>query len=267
MSALDGSSVENRWILDRSGQLRLFGLRPTNPRTGQDSTSVPNVSTVTPVQDSGATISAASNHRALDGLTVNNASTSAAQAAEASVAGPIRRSTRRGRAIQRGLEEQAAHARRLAAEATRPRGITTSSAGTRVHRCVADTLGTRAEREEPLTHDNLYLDDARPPPLEPGPDPAHSCGICLGVNSHPARTRCGHTYCFICLRMALERDWRCPECRQTIHKAPVPDVNMAQLIAVHYPRWVDASRVTFTFDGLLFPQKQFIRVLDMRILN
>ncbi|KAJ7834288.1 hypothetical protein B0H13DRAFT_2369990 [Mycena leptocephala] len=39
---------------------------------------------------------------------------------------------------------------------------------------------------KPLTHEDLWLDNVRPP-VDVAPNYEHKCGICLGIKSHPVR--------------------------------------------------------------------------------
>lgn len=48
---------------------------------------------------------------------------------------------------------------------------------------VAETA-RRTKRDRPLTSEDLYLDDERPPVLA-APKPHHVCGLCADVKSHP----------------------------------------------------------------------------------
>lgn len=42
------------------------------------------------------------------------------------------------------------------------------------------------------------------------------CPICFQVIDEPHVTKCGHTYCFKCISLALEQSNRCPECSKTV---------------------------------------------------
>ncbi|KAJ7238456.1 hypothetical protein C8J57DRAFT_1528766 [Mycena rebaudengoi] len=44
--------------------------------------------------------------------------------------------------------------------------------------------GTRADRDSPLTHEDLWVGDGRPPEVVASRD-HHKCGICQFVKSHP----------------------------------------------------------------------------------
>ncbi|KAF8128076.1 hypothetical protein K438DRAFT_2141409 [Mycena galopus ATCC 62051] len=113
--------------------------------------------------------------------------------------------------------------------------------------------GWRMRRDQPLTEDDLYNDEARPPVLAT-PSPHHVCGICLSVKSHPVSYLCGHSHCFVCIRVWLERQWKCPECSQVMHTPPFHHYGEENSIAHDYPFWMDDSRVSYSFRDLIFPQ-------------
>ncbi|KAJ7747895.1 hypothetical protein DFH07DRAFT_962312 [Mycena maculata] len=79
--------------------------------------------------------------------------------------------------------------------------------------------GSRMLRETPLTRSQLWLDDKVPPVQHPKED-HHMCGICLMAKSHPVSNVCGHSYCYVCIRVQLETDWKCPNCKTEIYWAP-----------------------------------------------
>ncbi|KAJ7699120.1 hypothetical protein B0H16DRAFT_1749490 [Mycena metata] len=84
-----------------------------------------------------------------------------------------------------------------------------SSANTTVRSAIKrDRLhrGSRVIRDVPLTEDDLYLSADRPPTLKT--DRAHqTCSICLNVKAHPVAYLCGHSHCYVCIRIHLEEDW------------------------------------------------------------
>jgi hypothetical protein len=57
----------------------------------------------------------------------------------------------------------------------------------------------------------------------------------------------------VCIRLWLEKDWACPDCKQIIFKAPFRHYGEEKSIEYDYPFWVDDSRVSYTFSGLVFP--------------
>ncbi|KAJ6533946.1 hypothetical protein B0H10DRAFT_2221244 [Mycena sp. CBHHK59/15] len=115
--------------------------------------------------------------------------------------------------------------------------------------------GRRQQRDEPLKEADLYLDGARPP--VGAPTVGHRCVICHCIKSHPvSHQKCGHSYCYVCVRLRLEREWTCPyvDCNRVIRKAPRLDVAEEESIKVDYPYFDDQSRVSFNWDGLTFPR-------------
>jgi hypothetical protein len=129
--------------------------------------------------------------------------------------------------------------------------------------------GKRKRRDNPLTANNLYLDDARP--RADAPLAGHKCVICECVKSHPVayvssflpfisdehgyRYKCGHSYCYVCIRLRLEENWSCPhkDCNRIMRRAPKVDVGEAESVAADYPDCVDKSTVSYSWDGLDFP--------------
>ncbi|KAJ7432960.1 hypothetical protein B0H11DRAFT_2259908 [Mycena galericulata] len=121
-------------------------------------------------------------------------------------------------------------------------------------------LGQRAEREEALTEEALYLDGARPPAGQP--KPYHRCTICTGVKSHPVSFTCGHSNCYVCIRLWLELKWTCPECVTVIKSAPFRHYGEEASIANDYPDWDDQSKVAYNWDGLVFPRPRRVIAPD-----
>ncbi|KAJ7129685.1 hypothetical protein C8R44DRAFT_872919 [Mycena epipterygia] len=111
---------------------------------------------------------------------------------------------------------------------------------------------------------DLYLDEARPPELTRGKD-YHTCGLCGNVKSHPMSYMCGHSHCYVCIRLSLERVRWCldPECLTRMYCAPFHHYGEEMSIASDYPEWHDRSRVAYTWEGLVFPgNPKAIIVLD-----
>ncbi|KAJ7080880.1 hypothetical protein C8R43DRAFT_1143051 [Mycena crocata] len=156
------------------------------------------------------------------------------------------------------LDERLRLRRRARIDAARepapPRRYIVSSPGaTRLRRHFPDLrLGARMMRNEPLTHSDLWLDGIGPRDSDPK-RPHHRCSICTGVKSHPVSNICGHSHCYVCIRLWLERDWKCPDCAQTIHRAPFRQYSEEANLEDVYGDW-DSSRVNFFFDGLTFPK-------------
>ncbi|KAJ7430100.1 hypothetical protein B0H11DRAFT_2264336 [Mycena galericulata] len=100
--------------------------------------------------------------------------------------------------------------------------------------------GWRAARNEPLTDNDLYLNDIRPPVLTT--DRPH--------HTYP----CGHGSCYVCARKWLEYQWMCPTCRTLITSPPFRNFDAEAAIVYDHPEWDDRSLVNFSWDGLKFPK-------------
>ncbi|KAJ6489317.1 hypothetical protein C8R47DRAFT_1215664 [Mycena vitilis] len=110
-----------------------------------------------------------------------------------------------------------------------------SSAATTVRR----PNGWRLRRATPLTQNALYLTDERPPLQD------------RQVSPLP----CGHTFCYVCIRIYFETTWNCPACDAIVTRAPKPDSDSETVIALAYgTEWNDTSVVIGTWDGLSFPK-------------
>ncbi|KAJ7038834.1 hypothetical protein C8F04DRAFT_1255758 [Mycena alexandri] len=133
-----------------------------------------------------------------------------------------------------------------------------SSANTRVRSTVERDCrhrGRRDIRDVPLTEDDLYVGPDRPAPLHT--DRTHqTCSLCLQVKAHPVSYLCGHSHCYVCIRLHLENDWRCPiaHCRSLMRRAPFRHHDEEEGIAFDFPDREDRSAVTYDWDGLTFPR-------------
>ncbi|KAJ7682141.1 hypothetical protein DFH06DRAFT_1318726 [Mycena polygramma] len=114
--------------------------------------------------------------------------------------------------------------------------------------------GFRSPRVFALTEQDLYLSGERPETLSAEERPHHKCGICLHVKAHPVLCSCGHSFCYVCVRMALEYTWICPLCRGLMTHEPVQDWDSANAVRFDFPNRRDNSMVTYSWDGLVFPQ-------------
>ncbi|KAJ7048216.1 hypothetical protein C8F01DRAFT_1095517 [Mycena amicta] len=96
-----------------------------------------------------------------------------------------------------------------------------------------------------------------PGPLPPhllAKDPIHACEICRGVKSHPVLCACGHTFCYLCIRISLQTSWKCPTCDVIIRAPPVRNLDVEDMLEAVYPKLAtDQSRVSYTWSGLIFP--------------
>ncbi|KAJ6547928.1 hypothetical protein DFH09DRAFT_1087397 [Mycena vulgaris] len=110
--------------------------------------------------------------------------------------------------------------------------------------------GWRTLRLEPLTHRDLWLGGHGPREQLANPDKDHhKCGICHAVKSHPVFYLCGHSHCYVCIRLWLEREWTCPHCVTTMERAPFRHYGEEAAIAAEYPDWNDESHVDYSVDG------------------
>ncbi|KAJ7164847.1 hypothetical protein C8R43DRAFT_1122727 [Mycena crocata] len=101
-----------------------------------------------------------------------------------------------------------------------------------------------------LTCDELWLTQDRPLDLE-AVRPQHQCTICLNVKSHPVSYVCGHSYCYVCIRVWLEDNGTCPTCRATMLTHPFVHRGEVDELASTYP--ADPSKIDYNWDGLTFP--------------
>ncbi|KAJ7036056.1 hypothetical protein C8F04DRAFT_1258431 [Mycena alexandri] len=116
--------------------------------------------------------------------------------------------------------------------------------------------GSRGIRDVPLQRDDLYVGSERPPPLTS--DRAHqTCSLCLQVKSHPVAYMCGHSHCYVCIRLHLETDWLCPipDCRQVMRRAPHRHLPEEEGLMLDFPERNDRSAVTYDWEGLTFPRR------------
>ncbi|KAJ6528207.1 hypothetical protein B0H19DRAFT_1083727 [Mycena capillaripes] len=114
--------------------------------------------------------------------------------------------------------------------------------------------GKRDKRDVPLEEADLYVGHPRPPFRNPLA--GHKCRVCGCIKSHPVVNKCGHSYCYVCIRLRLEEHWTCPhvDCNRILHGPPAIDVGEEDSVKADYPDWVDESQVSYTWDGLRFPR-------------
>ncbi|KAJ7432013.1 hypothetical protein B0H11DRAFT_2261158 [Mycena galericulata] len=113
-------------------------------------------------------------------------------------------------------------------------------------------VGVRRRLNPPVSRDTLYLTTERPPELDEVKS-HHVCRICHGVKSHPVSYKCGHSHCYVCIRLWLELSWKCPICNAKIDSEPFRHFGEEDGIAFDYPGWVDKSVVNYSWAGLKFP--------------
>ncbi|KAJ7430615.1 hypothetical protein B0H11DRAFT_2134874 [Mycena galericulata] len=118
--------------------------------------------------------------------------------------------------------------------------------------------GSRILRSIPLRAEDLLLNGVTIAGNRECNDPAYTCGICLGLKSHPVSTQCGHTFCFVCVRLALESSFACPMCGIVMHHSPHRVHDLEDIIVAAYPKQRDNTIVKWetAWGGLSFP-KQF----------
>ncbi|KAJ7720606.1 hypothetical protein B0H14DRAFT_3520903 [Mycena olivaceomarginata] len=113
--------------------------------------------------------------------------------------------------------------------------------------------GVRTRRVYTLNANDLYEGATRPDVLTT--EHIHQqCGICMHVKSHPVSYRCGHSNCYVCIRLWLERDWRCPECFTVMCESPFHHYPEEQTLKESFPTW-DQSKVKYSWAGLCFPMR------------
>ncbi|KAJ7764956.1 hypothetical protein DFH07DRAFT_955782 [Mycena maculata] len=113
--------------------------------------------------------------------------------------------------------------------------------------------GSRVHHELPLKYRDLWADGSGPSEQH-ATEAHHKCGICLEVKSHPVSYACGHSHCYTCIRLWLERSWNCPECSTQMTRPPFRHYGEEAWIASEYPEWQDESQVDYSWTGLTFPK-------------
>ncbi|KAJ7493552.1 hypothetical protein FB451DRAFT_1387721 [Mycena latifolia] len=138
-----------------------------------------------------------------------------------------------------------------------------SSAATRVRRRPVTPTGggKQLQRDEDLMWDDLYLTGTCPPVIEELLKNYHKCSICFTLKSHPVSARCGHSYCYVCIRLWLERQWTCPECKEEMHCKPTRHYPKEAYLRDAYPDWEDKSEVSLLWEGLKFPRAPKVTII------
>ncbi|KAJ7605231.1 hypothetical protein DFH06DRAFT_1348796 [Mycena polygramma] len=116
--------------------------------------------------------------------------------------------------------------------------------------------GARTPQFPPLTPDRLWLTNDRPSVVRA----LHAddlCPICVSVKSHSVWAECGHGYCYVCIRVALESSWECPEprCKAIMYRRPSRNPIEEEKLAALYPNREDKSVVNYSFEDLVFPKR------------
>ncbi|KAJ7897376.1 hypothetical protein B0H13DRAFT_2337909 [Mycena leptocephala] len=108
-------------------------------------------------------------------------------------------------------------------------------------------------REAPVTTESLYRTEGRPRDYE-ATQGHHECSICGGVKNHPVSYRCGHSHCYVCIRVWLDKSWKCPDCMTIMRCAPFRQKFEEKTLAAAYPGWGEDSVVDYSWTGLQFPK-------------
>ncbi|KAJ7752301.1 hypothetical protein B0H16DRAFT_1723647 [Mycena metata] len=114
--------------------------------------------------------------------------------------------------------------------------------------------GVREIRDNPLSEQELYLNAARPESLQT-PHSHYMCTICSCVKVHPVAYLCGHSNCYICVRLHLEQDWKCPvpQCGQVMRRPPHRHYPEEETLVQQFPGRENGSVVSYCWEGLVFP--------------
>lgn len=67
---------------------------------------------------------------------------------------------------------------------------------------------------------------------------------------------CGHSHCYVCIRLWLERKWSCPDCVTPMYSAPFRHYAEEGALASAFPNWNDMSVVDYAFTDLVFPVRR-----------
>ncbi|KAJ7104600.1 hypothetical protein C8R44DRAFT_887055 [Mycena epipterygia] len=114
--------------------------------------------------------------------------------------------------------------------------------------------GGRPKNAPEVQADDLWLTAVRPVNVLPLAV-HHLCTICQGVKSHPVSYKCGHSDCYVCIRLWLEKSWKCPSCMTTMHGEPFRHYAEEAELESAYPGRDVTSGITYTWEGLQFPKK------------
>ncbi|KAJ6461569.1 hypothetical protein C8R47DRAFT_1225816 [Mycena vitilis] len=132
----------------------------------------------------------------------------------------------------------------------RPRGVAGVKRANTSREVIA-APGIREDRYEALTVEDLWRPGSGPPFVD-SVVPQDSCTICLQLKSHPVFYKCGHGHCYTCVRIWLEEQWECPECRAAITQEPFRIYAVEEFLTRVYGDW-DTSKVAYDWSGLMFP--------------
>ncbi|KAJ7039482.1 hypothetical protein C8F04DRAFT_291900 [Mycena alexandri] len=106
-----------------------------------------------------------------------------------------------------------------------------------------------------LTPEDFYVNSILPP-VRPNGNIDLECGICCNTFSHPVSLECRHTFCYACIRCAVQNNHRkCPICRITILNKPVRVARPLEHVLEADNKAagvVDASAVSYSWAGVKF---------------
>ncbi|KAJ7152236.1 hypothetical protein C8R43DRAFT_950845 [Mycena crocata] len=112
-------------------------------------------------------------------------------------------------------------------------------------------VAARYRIHPPFSEDGLWLSAARPRDVETV-KPHHICSICWGVKCHPVTSHCGHSHCFVCIRLWLQKSWHCPDCKKKMFYRPMRQWAEEHELESSYPGWTDETAVSYSWAGLKF---------------
>jgi hypothetical protein len=134
---------------------------------------------------------------------------------------------------------------------------------------VVERDGQRLERATELQVEDLWIGPLGGPPHIADVPEEFRCNICLQLKSHPVscvciiqflkfisqreRYPCGHGHCYCCIRIWLEKQWECPECRTMMTAPPFRVYAEEKHIARVFGAEWDTSSIEYTWTGLNFP--------------
>ncbi|KAJ6537003.1 hypothetical protein B0H19DRAFT_381964 [Mycena capillaripes] len=119
------------------------------------------------------------------------------------------------------------------------------------------TSGARIQRSRPLRAVDLMVNGVTISGDRSCADDSFKCAICWGLKSHPVVTTCGHTFCFVCIRISLETSFQCPFCREQILGPPVRSTDFDNVLKAAYPNQPDNTHVRWgdAWRGLTWPKR------------
>ncbi|KAJ7740337.1 hypothetical protein B0H16DRAFT_1729034 [Mycena metata] len=149
--------------------------------------------------------------------------------------------------------------RRGPSKAVAKRAGAISVGARRVKPVPSSRAGVRVPQNPPVAPENLWLTAVRPPTLVSATGHTYQmCGLCYEVKAHPVSYKCGHSHCYVCVRMWLEESWNCPEptCGETMHEAPFRHEAEECALLAAFPGWCSKTQVSYSWAGLTFPKGQ-----------